>query len=70
MIDVSNDYIEMMTGRRLRNRIRVQIINGEDSYDLENKDIVKGSLSINWRSSNNRDFNLGSMLPHGQPSAR
>ena len=60
MIDVSNDYIEMMTGRRLRNRIRVQIINGEDSYDLENKDIVKGSLSINWRACNNRDFNLGS----------
>lgn len=59
MIDVSNDYIQMMRGRRLRNRIRVQIINGEDSYDLENKDIVKGSLSINWRSANNRDFNLG-----------
>lgn len=59
MIDVSNDYIQMMRGRRLRNRIRIQIINGEDSYDLENKDIVRGSLSINWRSSNNRDFNLG-----------
>lgn len=59
MITVSNDYIQMMTGRRLRNRIRVQIINGEDSYDLEDKDLVKGSLSINWRSANNRDFNLG-----------
>lgn len=59
MITVSNDYIQMMTGRRLRNRIRIQIINGEDSYDLEDKDLVKGSLSINWRSANNRDFNLG-----------
>lgn len=59
MITVSNDYIQMMRGRRLRNRIRVQIINGEDSYDLENKDIVKKSLSINWRSANNKDFNLG-----------
>lgn len=59
MITVSNDYIQMMTGRRLRNRIRIQIINGEESYDLEDKDLVKGSLSINWRSANNRDFNLG-----------
>jgi len=59
MITVSNDYIQMMTGRRLRNRIRIQIINGEDSYDLEDKDLVKGSLNINWRSANNRDFNLG-----------
>lgn len=59
MITVSNDYIQMMTGRRLRNRIRIQIINGEESYDLEDKDLVKGSLNINWRSANNRDFNLG-----------
>lgn len=59
MITVSNDYIQMMTGRRLRNRIRIQITNGEDSYDLEDKDLVKGSLNINWRSANNRDFNLG-----------
>lgn len=59
MIDVSNDYIQMMRGRRLSNRIEITIINGEDEYDLTNDDVVKGSLSINWRSSNNRDFNLG-----------
>ena len=59
MIDVSNDYIQMMRGRRLSNRIEITIINGEDEYDLTNDDVVKGSLSINWRASNNRDFNLG-----------
>ena len=59
MIDVSNDYIRMMRGRRLSNRIEITIINGEDEYDLTNDDVVKGSLSINWRASNNRDFNLG-----------
>lgn len=59
MIDVSNEYIQMMRGRRLSNRIEITIINGEDEYDLTNDDVVRGSLSINWRASNNRDFNLG-----------
>ena len=59
MIDVSNDYIQMMRGRRLKNRIEITIINGEDSYNLTEDDVIKGSLSINWRSSNNRNFNLG-----------
>ena len=59
MIDVSNDYIQMMRGRRLSNRIEITIINGDDEYNLTNDDVVKGSLSINWRASNNRDFNLG-----------
>lgn len=59
MIDVSNDYIQMMRGRRLSNRIEITIINGEEEYNLTNDDVVKRSLSINWRSSNNRDFNLG-----------
>lgn len=59
MINVSNDYKEMMLGRVIENRIEITITSGSDVYHLSDDDIVKGSLVINWRSSNNQDFNLG-----------
>lgn len=59
MIDVSNDYKLMMQGREVSSRIEVEIRSGDSVVNLTDDDIVKGSLSINWRASNNRDFSLG-----------
>lgn len=59
MIDVSNAYKLMMQGHKLTNRIEVTILSGEDVYNLIDDDIVKGSLQINWRASNNGSFSLG-----------
>ena len=59
MIDVSNDYKLMMQGREVSSRISVEIRSGDSVFYLTDDDIVKGSVSINWRSSNNSDFSLG-----------
>lgn len=58
-IPVSQAYKNMMKGRSIINRIEMTITSGSQTYNLTDDDIVKGSLSINWRSSNNRDFSLG-----------
>lgn len=60
MINVSNDYKDMMLGRVVENRIEITITSGDDVYHLTDDDIVKGSLQINWRACNNKDFGLGS----------
>ena len=58
-IPVTQAYKNMMKGRSIINRIEMTITSGSQTYNLTDDDIVKGSLSINWRSSNNRDFSLG-----------
>lgn len=58
-IDVSSAYRQMMAGRQVSSRIQVQILSGDSAFFLTDKDIVKGSWNVNWRSSNNRSFSLG-----------
>ena len=58
-ISVPQEYIEMMQGRQVSSRIQVQILSGDSVFLLTDKDIVKGSWNVNWRSSNNRAFSLG-----------
>lgn len=58
-IDVSSAYRAMMTGRQVSSRIQVRILSGDSVFFLDDHDIVKESWSVNWRSSNNRAFSLG-----------
>lgn len=58
-INVTEAYRTMMRGRAILNRISISITSGNDTYNLTDDDIVQGSVSINWRASNNRDFSLG-----------
>lgn len=58
-ISVSNEYKAMMRGRQVSSRIHVVILSGDSSVTLTDGDIVKGSWNVNWRSSNNRSFSLG-----------
>lgn len=59
-IPVSQAYIEMMKKSVLESRIEMTISNGIDTITCVDKDIVKDSLSANWRSSNNKELSLGS----------
>lgn len=59
MRTVSELYKQMMQGRAVYDRIEVGIASASESIVLRNRDIVKGSLSINWRASNNKEFSLG-----------
>ena len=59
MLDTSNQYKTMIAGREIHDRIVVTISNGSETLTLRNKDIVKGSLSVNWRGSNNSNLSLG-----------
>ena len=59
MIDVSNEYITMMTGRKVQSRMEVLVRSNLTVRNLTDDDIVKGSWSMNWRASNNRSFSLG-----------
>ena len=59
MIDTSSAYKQMMLGRKVHSRMTAKITSGNSVYNLSSDDIVRNSLSINWRSSNNRSFSLG-----------
>lgn len=61
MINVSQDYKTMMEGRVVISRISVEVLSGDTTYYLTEDDIIKGTLSINWRATDNKDFNLGSV---------
>lgn len=58
-ISVSSAYRAMMQGREVSSRMQVQILLGNSVFNLDNNDIVKGSWNLNWRSSNNGSFSLG-----------
>lgn len=58
-ITTSQAYKTMMRGRRVASRMDVKITSGNSVYNLTQDDLVRGSWSINWRSSNNRSFSLG-----------
>lgn len=59
MIITSQEYKDMMKGRKVSSRMEVTITSGDSVHLLTEDDIVKGSWTINWRSSNNRAFSLG-----------
>lgn len=59
MRTVSELYKQMMQGRAVYDRIEVGISSASESIVLRDRDIVKDSLSINWRASNNKEFSLG-----------
>lgn len=59
MLSVSELYRAMMEGRAVYDRIEVVIASATEQITLRDKDIVKDTLSVNWRSSNNKEFSLG-----------
>lgn len=61
MITTSQDYKEMLRRRERKSRLEIVVSNGERSITLRNRDIIQRSFDMNWRSSNNKDFSLGSV---------
>ena len=61
MYNTSQAYIDMMTGRVLYDRISIVISNGSTTVTLTDEDIVKDSVSADWRASNNKTFSFGAV---------
>lgn len=60
MRETSAAYRTMMQGRELNSRIEVVITSPSGStVTLENEDVIKDSVAVNWRASNNRELSLG-----------
>lgn len=59
MIITTQAYKDMMQGRAVESRIRVIIESAQETVVLGDNDIVRGSASLNWRASNNKDLTLG-----------
>ena len=55
-IPTSQLFKDMMNGRIYKSRIEISVSNGTQTLNLVDKDIVKDSLSANWRSTNNKSF--------------
>jgi len=58
-IATTQAYKNMMEGHEIHSRIVLTIEDGRNTLTLADKDVVRDSLSINWRSTNNGDFSLG-----------
>ena len=58
-ITTSQLFKDIMNGRVYKSRIEVSVSNGTRTILLADKDIVKDSLSANWRSANNKSFSFG-----------
>ena len=58
-IPTSQLFKDMMNGRIYKSRIEISVSNGTQTLNLVDKDIVKDSLSANWRSTNNKSFSFG-----------
>lgn len=59
MRDVTAAYKAMMQGRQIKSRMEIDITGGSTTLHLRDRDIVKDSLAINWRATNNKEFSLG-----------
>lgn len=58
-ITTSQAYKDMMNGRVIRSRIEVTVESDLERLVLRDGDIVAGSLTANWRASNNKALTLG-----------
>lgn len=59
MLTTSQAYKQMMTEPLMQSRIEIAVSNGSNLITLEDKDIIRESVSANWRSSNNQALCLG-----------
>lgn len=59
MIPTSQAYKDMMLGLEMASRIVITIEGNGEPVTLTDKDIVKGSVSVNWRASNNKELGFG-----------
>ena len=59
MLSTSQEYKEMMLSPWMRSRIEITITDGTTTKVLRDKDIIRESVSWNWRSSNNQMLGLG-----------
>lgn len=59
MLSTSQAYKNLMLEPVFKDRMVITISNGTDTQTLQTKDIVRESLSLNWRSSNNGVLTLG-----------
>lgn len=59
MLTTSQAYKQMMTEPLMQSRIEIAIANGAQSLALTDRDIIRESVSANWRSSNNQALGLG-----------
>lgn len=59
MRNVSQAYRNMMLRPVMESRMEISVTNGTDTITIENDDILKDSVSSNYRSTNNGTFSLG-----------
>lgn len=59
MLNTSQAYKKMMTEPLMRSMIDISVSDGIQTIHLYDKDIIRESLSVNWRSSNNQAMQLG-----------
>lgn len=59
MITTSPAYKDMMTKPLMQSRIEIRLSNGSRTVTLRDRDILRESVSANWRSSNNQTFCFG-----------
>lgn len=60
-VNTSQAYKDMMEveERHLSSRLAFVVSDGTNTIELTNKDIIKDSVTANWRSANNSNFSLG-----------
>ena len=59
MISTSQAYKDLMMSPVMESRMVVTIFDGTNTTTLTDRDLVAGTFTINWRSSNNRTLCLG-----------
>ena len=59
MLATSQEYKDMMLSPWMQSRIEITITDGTITKVLRDKDIIRESVSWNWRSSNNQMLGLG-----------
>lgn len=59
MLNTSQAYKKLMNAPSMESNIELVISDGTNTITLHDKDIVSESLSVNWRSSNNKTLSLG-----------
>ena len=59
MITTSQEYKDMMEKRLIESRIEITIESSQETVVLGSEDVIRGTVSLNWRASNNKDLTLG-----------
>ena len=59
MLSTSQAYKQMMTEPLMQSRMEITLSDGSTSMLVTDRDIIRESVSANWRSSNNQALGLG-----------